>query len=264
MEKNGIYYEERGSGPLLLLIPGGSGDADPYAPLSQLLADRFTAVAYDRRGFSRSSLAGPLDKRFDQDVKDAAYLIEELGGGSADVFGSSSGAILAFELATRRPELVRHVVAHEPPLVTLLPDGREWLDFFDQVHAKAAESGVTEAMRFFGERVGMGVGPSIPHGVELPLPVREMLDRMQHNLAFFIENELRQYASAQPDFDALARLGDRLILAGGADSRDHVPYRPNLVIAERLGLAVHDLPGDHIGYAQQAAEFAPALMKLLT
>ena len=262
MMTDGIYYERRGTGPLLLLIPGGNGDAGPYAPVATALADRFTTLTYDRRGFSRSTLAGPLDEHFDRDIEDAAYLIDEFGGGQADVFGSSSGAILAMELATRHPDRVRTVVAHEPPAVRLLPDGDRWLSFFDDVHATAQSDGVPQAMAKFAAEVGLAQG-SPPPGAQLPPPVLRMLERMQANLPFFVANELRQYTRWLPDFEAVAALGDRLVLAGGRDSREHLPYRPNTVLADRLGLTIHDLPGDHIGYANRGAEFAPELAGLL-
>src|SRR5438270_13092410 len=49
-----LYSEVHGSGPVLLLIPGGNGDAGGYQPLTQALAGRYTVVSYDRRGFGRS------------------------------------------------------------------------------------------------------------------------------------------------------------------------------------------------------------------
>src|SRR5512139_3748739 len=89
---DGIYYEKSGAGPLLLLIPGGNGDAGPYAPVARLLSDGFTCVAYDRRGFSRSKLEGPLDRRFEQDVQDAADLIDAFGAEPAYVLARRRGA----------------------------------------------------------------------------------------------------------------------------------------------------------------------------
>jgi pimeloyl-ACP methyl ester carboxylesterase len=55
-----LYYETHGSGPLLLLIPGASGTVGGFAG-GEHLAAQYTVVAYDRRGFSRSRLAGPQD-----------------------------------------------------------------------------------------------------------------------------------------------------------------------------------------------------------
>ncbi len=263
MELNGIYYESRGSGPLLLFIAGGNGDAGPFAPTAQLLADRFTTVAYDRRGFSRSAPGSGSGDRLAQDSADAAMLIEQLGDGPAYVFGSSSGAIVGLDLATRRPDLVRAFVCHEPPLLHLLPDGDEWLAFLDEVHAEYQANGAIAAMAKFNARIG-APPPMRPAAGELPPHVVELIERMNRNLDLFLETELRQYTRYAPDFDALGRISDRILLVGGAAGREFVPYRPNLVIADWLGSRVTDLPGDHIGYATSPAEFAPALAALLS
>ena len=53
-----IYYETRGAGPLLLIIPGGPQDAGVFVDLATHLADRYTVVAYDPRGNSRSRFDG--------------------------------------------------------------------------------------------------------------------------------------------------------------------------------------------------------------
>jgi acetyltransferase/esterase len=256
---DGIYYEKSGNGPLLLLIPGGNGDAGPFAPVARLLADRFTSLRYDRRGFSRSKPPGPLDRRFEQDVQDAADLIDEFGGGEpAYVFGSSSGAIIGLHLLIRHPGKVRKLVAHEPPLVSLLPDADEWYAFFEEIVALGRREGAVVAAQRFGAAIGQPAqGP--PPGVQLPDEVMEMLERMQANLEFFHEQELTNYPQRVPDRAELAAQRDKVTLAGGRESREFVPYRPNLILAQWLGLPVHDYPGDHIGYVTEAPGFAAAL-----
>src|SRR6266702_1245596 len=54
-----LFYEVSGSGPLLILIPGARGDGAVFRPLAHHLSAQYQVVTYDRRGFSRSSLAGP-------------------------------------------------------------------------------------------------------------------------------------------------------------------------------------------------------------
>jgi pimeloyl-ACP methyl ester carboxylesterase len=259
-----IYYEAVGSGPLLLMIVGGNGDAATYARVSPELADRYTVVSYDRRGFARSPINGPVDDgRYDADVEDAARLIDHLGGAPAYVFGSSSGAIVALDLLTRHPDRVRRVVAHEPPAVLLLPDAEARLAMFDDVYDTARREGNDVAMRKFSAAVGLETMPALPEGVELPPPVLEMISRIKANLGFWMEHELRQYTRVVPDLTALAAVTDRLVLAGGEDSRDHLPYLPNTVLAERLGVKIIDFPGGHVGYVTHPAEFAARLAATL-
>jgi pimeloyl-ACP methyl ester carboxylesterase len=75
-----LYYEVRGSGPVLLLISGGPADADIFSAIAPFLADKYTVVTYDPRGNSRSPLDGaPDDWRADVHGDDAARLLEAVG-----------------------------------------------------------------------------------------------------------------------------------------------------------------------------------------
>ncbi|TDW17780.1 alpha/beta hydrolase [Kribbella kalugense] len=266
-----LHYETAGTGPVLLLIPGGNGDATPYAGLTRLLSDAYTVVAYNRRGFSLSPVDGPVDAdtRLDADADDAAALIDHFGSGPAQVFGSSSGAIVGLHLLTRSPERVSNLICHEPPLANLLPDGAEWLAFLDGVYDVWRKQGAQEAMRRFAERIlGVTADGTADHRSDrlaaVPEEQRaELIRRIGANLDFWFEYELKTYPRYDVDLPALTKVADRLVLAGGADSRELFPYRPNVVLAEQLGLSVVDFPGDHIGYGARAPEFAVQLRELL-
>lgn len=260
-----LYYEVRGTGPVLLLIPGGNGDADPYQQVADHLAGRRTVISYDRRGFSRSPLAEPPadQQRLEADSDDVRRLLDHLADGPAEVFGSSSGAIVALDLLARYPEPIRTLVAHEPPAVKLLPDATQHLQFFEEVYDTYRRLGVDPAMRKFNTGVGLDHLSQPPPGAELPPPVAQMLSRIHHNLEFSLEHELRQYPRVVPDLDALMAASARLVLAGGRESRGQLPYRPNTVLAERLGKRVVDFPGGHVGYLTHPADFAAQLADLL-
>lgn len=116
-----LYYELRGSGPLVVLV-GAPMDADAFAPLADLLATGYTVLTLDPRGVSRSALKPGGTSRPDQRADDLAALIRHVGAGSAVVLGSSGGAVSALALAQYHPDVVRTVIAHEPPLNRLLPD----------------------------------------------------------------------------------------------------------------------------------------------
>jgi acetyltransferase/esterase len=259
-----LYHEVCGAGPVLLLIPGGNGDAGPYARLATALADRYTVVSYDRRGFSRSPCDDPPEGglRLRDDVDDALRLLDRAGGAPAYVLGSSSGAIVGLELLAHHPQRVRLLVAHEPPLITLLPDAAARLAFFDDVYRIWRERGVDAAMEAFG--AGIGMQPSAPPpGAQLPPPVREMMARMRRNQEFWLEHELRQYIRVEPDLAALRPAADRLVLGCGEESRELLPARPNGVLAERLGAPIAEFPGGHVGYATHPSEFAERLAAVL-
>ena len=255
-----LHEEVHGSGPVLLLIPGGNGDADGYARIAGPLAQRYTVVGYDRRGFARSAgAAATAGDRLSADTDDVRDLIDKHATGPAAVFGSSSGAIVGLELLRRYPDRVATLVAHEPPLLTLLSDADERLAFIDGVYETYRREGVAAAMAVFLA----GIGLERPAGAPPPAP---MLARMRANQEYWLEHELRQYARAVPDLDALRAHVDRLVLAGGAESRErgHLPYRPAVVLAERLGAGLVEFPGGHLGYLTHPAAFAERLTGVLS
>ncbi|WP_419179557.1 alpha/beta fold hydrolase [Rhodococcus opacus] len=99
------------------MIPGANGVADAFRMVAGHLAERYTVALYDRRGFSRSHLDGPrdYDRRLETDADDVRRLIEHLSDEPATVFGVSSGGIVALEVLTRHPSVVRTLVPFEPP-----------------------------------------------------------------------------------------------------------------------------------------------------
>ena len=121
-----LYYEVSGSGPVLLFIPGGTADAAGFAPLARFLEDTYTVVRYDPRGISHSRLEGlGEDVPVEVHADDAQQLLEAISDQPAFVLGHSGGAVIGLALVERHPELVQTYVAHEPPLIELLPEGDE-------------------------------------------------------------------------------------------------------------------------------------------
>ncbi|MFD0656828.1 alpha/beta fold hydrolase [Thermocatellispora tengchongensis] len=120
-----LRYEVRGAGPLLLVM-GAPMDATAFAPLAEALAGERTVVTHDPRGVGGSVLDDPeQDSTPDLRADDVALILDALGAESADVFGSSGGAVTGLALVTRHPHRVRTLVAHEPPLLELLPDAAD-------------------------------------------------------------------------------------------------------------------------------------------
>ncbi|MFQ6392581.1 alpha/beta fold hydrolase [Nocardia sp. KC 131] len=257
-----LYYEIRGAGPLLLLIPGGNGDASIFDALAERMADRYTVVSYDRRGFSRSPIDGSPASRVANDGADAAALLRHLTDRPAYVLGSSSGAIVALELLSTHPELTDTVIAHEPPLATVLPDGDKWLAFLDDIHEKSNSEGTLAAMGAFAAGVGLRM-PERPPVEDLPPDAAAMTARIQQNLQFWMEHELRQYPRYTPDLMALRAASAKLVLAVGHDSKDSFPAQPNAVLAQQLELDVVEFAGNHVGYLIAADEFAAQLAAML-
>ncbi|HEU5212753.1 MAG TPA: alpha/beta hydrolase [Gaiellaceae bacterium] len=108
-----LYYEVAGEGVPILLIPPSGATASTWGPAAEELAAIGRVIAYDRRGYARSG--GEPVRSMPVHTADAAALLEHLRTSSAVVVGTSAGAAIAVDLAVRRPDLVRVVVAHEFP-----------------------------------------------------------------------------------------------------------------------------------------------------
>jgi pimeloyl-ACP methyl ester carboxylesterase len=108
-----LYYEDKGEGLPIMLIPPSGATASTWGALVGDLAGVGRVIAYDRRGYSRSG--GEVVRSAAEHALDAAAVLEALEARPAVAVGTSAGAAIALELAVRRPDLVRAVVAHEAP-----------------------------------------------------------------------------------------------------------------------------------------------------
>ncbi|GAA0297900.1 alpha/beta hydrolase [Streptomyces polychromogenes] len=260
-----LYYERRGSGPVLLLIPGGGADAGLYAGMAPALAAAGrTVVSYDPRGQSRSPLHGPAgDQRVEDWADDARRVLDLVSPGApADVLGCSAGAVAALGLLARHPERVRRLVAHEPPLVEVLEDPAPYRTLFAEVRELTRTQGPGAGMAHMSQ--GLGGAPERAEPVELPPEILEMAPRMYANQPFFLEHVLVPFTSSAPDLRALKASADRLVLAAGEDSRE-IPalHGPAARLAELTTAPFARFPGGHVGCAEHPAPFAERLLETL-
>ena len=259
-----LHYEVTGSGPVLLLIPGGGTDAGIFDGVVGQLAADYTVIAYDPRGNSRSPYDGePADELLDQSAEDALALITEVGGREpAYVFGSSSGAITGLELITRHPDRVRMLVAHEPPAVEVLPDAVDARAFFQDVYDTYHRDGIEAADLLFEVGTGMDQDEMPPPEDLLP-EFLELFHRMRANAGNFYEHKLLPFTRYQPDLPALRSVAEKVVPAAGLVSAEYLPGRPIQVIADQLGWPVVTFPGGHGGYSSHPVPFATLLARVL-
>ena len=117
-----IAYQDIGRGVPLVLVHGSWGSRHNWDRVVPGLAEHHRLVSYDRRGHSESER--PLGQgTFAEDVADLAALVEALDAAPAWVIGNSVGAVIALQLAAVRPDVLRGVIVHEPPLRRHLPEG---------------------------------------------------------------------------------------------------------------------------------------------
>ncbi|MEW1756738.1 alpha/beta hydrolase [Streptomyces cyaneofuscatus] len=157
-----LHHEVRGEGPLLVMMPGGSADAGIYDAIAADLADRWTVATFDPRGYSRSALDGPVtDQSPATHADDIVRLIDLLSpdGAPAALFGSSSSAVVALAALARHPGRLSRVVAHEPPVVALLPDPEAGRVLFAAVREAFRRDGVAAAMATMAAGLAPEEGP---------------------------------------------------------------------------------------------------------
>ena len=143
-----IAFEKLGSGPSLILVGGAFCDHRARTaglPLARALAGSMTVFSYDRRGRGGSGDAPPYAVA--REVEDLAALLREAGG-SAHVYGHSSGAILAFEAALAGLAVVK-LALYEPPIVVSQERAPLPTDLVERLIALIAENKRSEATELF-------------------------------------------------------------------------------------------------------------------
>lgn len=253
-----LYYEVRGTGPVLL-ITAAPMPAAAFAALAEALANDHTVVTHDPRGIAGSTLDDPeQDSTPELRADDLAAVLDALGAESADVFGTSGGAVTGLALVARHPGRVRTLIAHEPPLLELLPeaaDRRAWVgNLIETFHRE----GQAAAWKQFMAAAGFDDDDASA------APTGEPSAQAVADGAHFFAHELRGTTGYVPDIAALQATPTRVVVGVGADSGGLDAYRASTALAALLGTPPVEFPGDHAGFLAQPQAFAEALRTALT
>jgi pimeloyl-ACP methyl ester carboxylesterase len=255
-----LYHQVRGSGPGLL-ITGGTGDAGEWTNLAPTLAEECTMVTYDRRGMSRSPRPdGWTATSMAEQADDAAALLRALDLTPAVVVGHSGGASMACCLVVRHPELVRHAVLYEPPLLAVVPDGEALVAGLRAVIEQAmAESGPRHAMEAF---IRGNAGDEVADQWFESLNPTDR-DRILDNGAVFFPIELPAFAAFVPDPEGMRASGVPLTVVAGERNRDTWYGAAAAWLAEGTGADLIELPGGHGGFVSHPQEFIELVRRIL-
>jgi pimeloyl-ACP methyl ester carboxylesterase len=254
-----LYYEVQGSGPPLMLI-GHPMDASGFAAIAPALAEVFTVLTYDPRGFGHSTIDDPIqDGEPDLLADDVRRVLEAaVGKVPAHVFGSSGGAVTGLALIAHYPDHVQTLIAHEAPLALILPEAEHARAAFQAIYDTFSAKGLVAAWEAFSTFTGLDMGPQDPPADPQPPSAEDVATSMR-----FFEHGLLPIALYQPDFPALEAAPTRLIVAGGTESIGEFPQRAAVALADRLGTPLMNFPGGHVGFLTAPAEFASALGRAL-
>ncbi|MFI8208464.1 alpha/beta fold hydrolase [Streptomyces werraensis] len=273
-----LVYDVRGPLPVSdgrppLMMIGQPMDASGFATLASRFPER-TVVTYDPRGLGRSVRKdGRTDHAPRTQADDVHAVIEALGAGPVEMFASSGGAVTALAVVEKYPSDVTTLVAHEPPLITLTPDGPA---------AVRARARVREAYEKRGWGAGMAAfvamtswageftdayfaqPPADPAAFGMPTEDDGSRDDP------LLSDRSWAVSGYRPDADAITAAPTRVVIAVGEESENLLTARTSAAAAELLGLKVVVFPSHHggfcggeFGYPGKPDEFALRLRQVL-
>jgi len=227
-------------------------DASGFSTLASYFPDR-TVITYDPRGLGRSIRKdGRTDNSPTVQADDVHAVITALGVGPVEMFASSGGAVTALALVAAYPKDVTTLVAHEPPLIPVLPDAAA---------AERARAGVRDAYEAKGSGAGMAAfiamtswrGEFTDDYFARPAP-----DPAQYGMTTeddgsrdnpLLSDRSWAVSGYLPDFDALAASPTRIVIAVGEESMGIFTGRTSVATAELLGQQATVFPSHHGGFA---------------
>ncbi|MFI6096077.1 alpha/beta fold hydrolase [Lentzea sp. NPDC051213] len=267
-----ITYDVHGEGGRPLMMIGQPMDASGFVALRAQFPDR-TVITYDPRGLGRSTRSdGRTDNSPETQAGDVHAVIGAVGG-PVDLFASSGGAVTALELVAAYPDDVVTLVAHEPPLIDVLPDAeaarRARDGFIDAYYAKGSGAGMAQFLvmsSWQGEYTDeyFALPPADPAQFGMPADDDGKRDDP------LLSRRSLAITDYQPRVDALAAAPTRVIIAVGEESMTVFTGRTAFATAKLLGQDATVFPSHHggfldgtFGYAGKPEEFGVRLREVL-
>jgi len=259
--------------PPLFMI-GQPMDAGGFRTLASYFPDR-TVITYDPRGLGRSKRSdGQVDHVPTVQADDVHAVIEALEAGPVEMFASSGGAVTALALVAAYPNDVSVLVAHEPPLATVIPDAeaaeRAAGQFRDAYLTKGRGAGMASfiAMTSWkGEFTEDYFARPSPDAAQFGLPSEDDGTRDDPVLS----DRSLPIITYHPDFSALAAAPTRIVIGVGEESAGTFTARVSAAVAERLNQEATLFPSHHGGfmggdspYAGKPEAFSRTLREVLS
>jgi pimeloyl-ACP methyl ester carboxylesterase len=204
-----IAYDRQGSGPAVILVGGGLDDGSENAPLATELAKHLTVYNYARRG--RGDSGDTLPYALEREIEDIEALIAEAGG-SAHLFGVSSGGALALEAAAAGLAIDRLAV-YEAPYTIGVAASQRWQEYVEQLGPALAEGRRGDALELFMRLAGSSE-EDIARAKNSPM--WPGLEALAHTLAY----DAACVGNGQPPTARLAKIKQSTLVATGEAGLD--------------------------------------------
>ncbi len=246
-----VRRNDDSSEPPLFLIGSPMG-ASGFGSLAKHFGDR-TVITYDPRGTERSTLTDPASRVGPEEHSDDVHRIIQEVGGPVDLFASSGGAVNALALVADHPGDVRTLVAHEPPLASLLPDREHAMAACRAIHETYMRSGSSAGMAHFiavvshrGEFTPEVVAQPAPDPAMFGMPTED--DGERNDAMLGKDKTILTLTGFEPDFGALRAASTRVVIAAGEGSTGEMANRGGHAVAARLDTEPVIFPSDHGGF----------------
>jgi pimeloyl-ACP methyl ester carboxylesterase len=267
-EGDELYYEVRGQGqPLLMIAPAG-GDGWQYSFIADILADEYKVITYDRRANARSTINDPQNFEISQQSRDSVAVLRAAGEDSAFVFGNSSGAVIALDMAKTQPQAVRAVVAHEPPIPRVHPNAKKWQRFFASCYVTAFRFGSSLAALRFILGVEVPVRQLIKATRDVNIHREQSSERYissKDAADVLVKQELLPVTNYLPDVERIKKNGVRVSMAVGEWALERKTWyvQAAQILAEQLGCELVTFPGHHGSFMDMPEEWAATLRSVI-
>ncbi|TCC26865.1 alpha/beta fold hydrolase [Kribbella speibonae] len=244
--------------------PGSDADKTPLVMVASpmaaagftTLAGHFTdrtVVTYDPRQSERSKLTTDAHPTPQTHADDIHRVIQAaVGPGPVDVLASSGGAVNMLAFVAAHPDVVRTLVAHEPPLVSALPDRKTALAAIHDVRDTYERDGLGPGMAKFlalimhsGEIPADWTDRPAPDPTQFGLPAEDDGSREDPMLG---RDHIVNTTIYEPDYAAITAAPTRIVPAYGIESDGLITQRATIRVADALGVEPTRFPSDHGGF----------------
>jgi pimeloyl-ACP methyl ester carboxylesterase len=253
-EGDELVFDVRGTGAPVILLPGTPGDASAYRLIAAPLAGDRTVITFDPRGFGRSTGREPRRYEIGQQARDVVTILHAAGFERAHIFGNSAGAEVGLELAKNHPDVVEGLIAHEPPVVRVLPDADYFQARIAEIYRSAWDEGAKPAFLDFLVLTQLPFNQGKPFSqleVDAIRPNADALPGLDF-ADFYMKYQMLPLTSYKPDLAAIAANGVKVVAAAGAESLELPFGRTSRQIAEELSSPFVTFPGHHGSHTDPA------------
>ena len=249
----------QGVGLLLILIQGGGGNGDAFNEAIPSLSQHYKVATYDRRGNGESIVTTPRMLNPMESARDVVAIIKFLGYRKASLFGTSSGGLIALQLAMSFPEYIDSMVVHEVPITSIMPEESiARVDSGYAVFQTYLDQGAEAALRQFRSSITgqpAELSPLDAANIQQGAP--------PHRLDYFFRYEFLIFIIYTPNLSQVRASGIPIATVEGVESNG-VFHATSAQVQSRILKCRHVVwPGGHVVFVSHPELFAEAIHKTL-